>query len=104
MTITHQGGTLRVSGLEELAAANCGLFFSALAAELQAQPGRIEIDLSRTEFMDCDGLGTLIALRNNARAHNHAAVVRLIAPAASVKRLLQLTKLDQVFPLDQSSG
>ncbi len=97
MVVRHDGGTMFVSGLRQLASHDCGAVRSALWPELASGPQIIEFDLSQTEYMDCGGLGTLIALRNLARAQNGNATVHLIDPAAPIRRLLQVTKLEGEF-------
>ena len=67
----------------------------------------IEIDLSRTTFMDCTGLGALIALRKLARARNGG--VRLVNPTPTVQRLFDVLRAGELFeivntrPTDQLS-
>jgi len=67
----------------------------------------IEIDLSRTTFMDCTGLGALIALRKLARARNGG--VRLVNPTPTVQRLFNVLRAGELFeivdtrPTDQLS-
>ena len=57
----------------------------------------IEIDLSRTTFMDCTGLGVLIALRNLARARKGG--VRLVNPTPTVQRLLDVVRAGEIFEI-----
>ena len=60
---------LRVGGFAALTAANSVRVGRRIRAYLNGHT-TIEIDLSRTTFMDCAGLGALIVLRNLARARN----------------------------------
>ncbi len=101
MRIIREGETLHVSEIEELAAANALNFESAVRAALPRCPRQINIDLSRTGFVDCGGLGALIAVRNCARRRNASATVRLLNPASSTRRLLTLAKTDSLFPIER---
>jgi anti-anti-sigma factor len=92
--------TLSISEIEQLAAANASLFQSELRAALLGRPKQIDIDLSLTDFIDCGGLGALVAVRNCARNRNAEATVRLLNPAGTTRRLLKLTRMDALFPIE----
>ena len=97
---------LTVGGVEELTAANQELFRKQICTALNGHT-TIEIDLSRTTFMDCTGLGALIALRKLARARNGG--VRLVNPTPTVQRLFDVLRAGELFeivntrPTDQLS-
>ncbi|GGW94827.1 hypothetical protein GCM10010297_15680 [Streptomyces malachitofuscus] len=57
----------------------------------------LTVDLGNVGFRDSSGLTALIALHNDALAAG--ADMALVAVSASVRRLLRLTGLDQVFDL-----
>ncbi len=57
----------------------------------------IEVDLSRTTFMDCGGLGALIALRNATR--DRKSRVRLLNPTPPVEQVLNLLEAQRVFEI-----
>jgi anti-anti-sigma regulatory factor len=98
--IIQKGETLDVTGVQHLGAANASGFESALRAALQACPKRIDIDLSQTGFVDCGGVGALVAVRNCARRRNACATIRLLNPALSAQRLLKLTGTDALFSIE----
>ncbi|NUT41192.1 MAG: STAS domain-containing protein [Thermoactinospora sp.] len=58
---------------------------------------RLDVDLSKLEFIDSSGLGALIRVRKDARRHE--AGLRLVAMTPRVRRLLRVTCLDTVFDL-----
>ena len=99
MKILRDGETLNVSQIGELDAANCRTFSSRLR-ELLPTARQIDIDLSRTR-MDCGGLGALVALRNCARRQNRNVAIRLLNPTLPVQRLIALTRMDRLFPIEQ---
>jgi anti-anti-sigma regulatory factor len=74
MKIVQQGATVNVSDVQELAAGNTAHFQSAIRAAMPSRPNRIDIDLSQTEFLDCNGVGALVALRKCARQRNARSV------------------------------
>ena len=87
---------LKVAGYEEMTAANCNQFRKAACAAWHGQAD-IEIDLSETTFIDCAGLGALIAVRNLTQRPN--GVARLMNPASSVQQMLDLTRTGQLFDI-----
>jgi len=100
--IIRKGETLDVSGVQHLGAANASGFESALCAALQDRPRQIDIDLSETGFVDCGGVGALVAVRNCARRHNACAMIRLLNPARPAERLFKLTGMDALFTVEGS--
>ena len=66
----------------------------AVAAE---KPRCIIVDLSAVTFLDCTGIGLLVALLNCQRAHGGGLVLHNARP--TVRRALAVTGLTDVFPL-----
>ena len=87
---------LKGRGFAELTAANSDRVEREIRAGLNGHT-TIEIDLSRTTFMDCTGLGALIALRNLAHARNGG--VRLLNPTPTVQRFLDLVCAGEIFEI-----
>jgi anti-anti-sigma factor len=102
MKIVQRGATVNVTEVHELAAGNACHFKAAVRAALSSRPNQIDIDLSQTKFLDCKGIGALIALRKTALQRNARATVRLLRPALSASFLLRLTRLDSLFPIKAS--
>src|SRR6266550_4298142 len=98
MKIIRDGKKLKVSQIGELAAGSCRAFHSAVYAVLGPDLSEIEIDLSDTSFLDCGGVGALLALRKSARRQNGRVAIRLLNPTSSAQRLFQLTGLEHLFP------
>jgi anti-sigma B factor antagonist len=60
----------------------------------------IVVDLSAVTFIDSMALGVLLGARNRLReAGGH---LRLVVPASDVRRIFELSLLDQVFALDST--
>ena len=96
MGIKVSNEILRVGGFAELTAANRNRFQEKIRSGLNGHT-TIEIDLSRTTFMDCAGLGALIALRNLVRGRN--GVVRLVNPSPPLQRLFDWVRAGQMFDI-----
>lgn len=98
-TITISKEILRVVGLAELTAANCNQVRKKVCSVLNGH-SVIEVDLSQTAFIDCAGVGALIAVRN--QTHGRKGVVRLLNPAAPVEQLLDFMRAGQIFEIVHS--
>ena len=101
MKIIQEGDTLGVTEVQHLGAAEASRFESTLCAALGTSPLQIDIDLSQTSFVDCGGVGALVAVRNCARQRNVNATVRLVNPALPARRWLKLTRMDALFPVEE---
>ena len=63
--------------------------------------GRLVIDLCATGWVDCAGLGALVLVQRHAAARRQ--VVRLRGPNDEIRLLLMLTKLDDLFEVEESA-
>jgi len=95
MKLETQGETLRVTAIKELGAANATAFRDWVREAYSDGHKDIEVDMSETTFVDSCGLGALVALHKTA-CNRHGAL-RLLYPTASVKQILELTRLSRVF-------
>ena len=100
MKIVSDGTTLNVSAILSLAAANSVAFQRELSAALPEGIQQIDIDLSQTGFVDCGGVGALVALRNSMRTASNQVTIRLLNPTVSVRRIFSLTRMDDFFPIE----
>jgi anti-anti-sigma factor len=101
MRISRQNQTLNISEVVELAAGTAKSFHRLLEASLPAGVSRLQLDLSHTTFLDCAGLGSLIAFRNSTRQHNQDFDIQLLNPSPSVSRILELTQMQDIFPIQR---
>jgi|SRR3954454_20717432 anti-sigma B factor antagonist len=101
MKIVCDGETLSVSEIAELGTATSHAFKSQINAALRSGFKRIDIDLAGTGFLDCGGVGALVALRKSARHRNGNVAIRLLNPSPPVRRIFKLTRMDRVFPIER---
>ena len=101
MNINQQNGTLSVTGIRELNAANAQAFRSALARALSHDLEAIEIDLSQTQAVDGVGLGALVALYETAKEHRkrEGFAIRLTHPTPTVQQMIELARLHHLFEI-----
>jgi len=104
METQRQNGTLTVTGLRELSAANARLFRNTLCAALSPDLQLIEIDMSETEIVDGCGMGALMSFYKAASEYRNgkAMAIRLINPAPSVQQMIELTRMHHVFEVISS--
>jgi len=100
MKIVVHGDTVNVSEIRELGTATANSFQSALSAALSASVKHIDLDLSQTSFVDCGGLGALIAIREKACNGQGPATVRLFNPPKPLQHIVTVMKMGDVFPIE----
>ena len=103
MNINQQNGTLNVSGLRELNAANAQAFRSALARDLSPDLHAIEIDLSHNPVRGRCRAGALVALYEAAKERRkpEGFALRLANPSPTVQQMIELARLHQLFEITQ---
>ena len=99
MKIVVQGDTLNVSEIRELATATANTFQSQLSAALSDSVKHIDLDLSQTTFVDCGGLGALVAIRKKASNGHGSATIRLLNPPKPLQHIVTMMKMSDVFPI-----
>jgi anti-anti-sigma factor len=83
----------------EIDIANASELRDALFAALSNQPAGLIVDLSGVTYLDSRGVHALLELAERMKVRHQQ--LRLVVPdAAPIKRVLQLTHLDQIVPLD----
>jgi anti-sigma B factor antagonist len=89
-----------VASLEgEVDIANASEVRDQLLALLSNRPPGLIVDLSNVTFFDSRGVHVMLELAERMRARNMQ--LRLVVPDSNmIKRVLQLTHLDSVVPLD----
>jgi anti-sigma B factor antagonist len=60
------------------------------------------VDVEQVTFLDCAGIRVLVDARR--RVQEHGGSLRLVRPTRRVERVLALTGMTTVFPIDASPG
>ena len=58
---------------------------------------RLVVDLRKTDFLDSTGLGALVGALKRLRLKD--GEIRVVCAAGHVRKVFEITRLDQVFPL-----
>jgi anti-sigma B factor antagonist len=98
MKIEREGDRLSISEINELTAANSSNFRDEIGSALTKSTMSIEIDLSKTRFMDSSGLGALFALYRST-IKQEGVVLRLLNPVPEIEQLLELTQMQLLFEI-----
>ena len=98
--VDHSGGrpVVRVAG--EVDVLTEGLMWRALERALAASPN-VVVDLGHVTFFGSNGLGMLVRAHNRV-AREHGSIT-LRAPSDHVTKVLRITALDQVFPVEPAA-
>lgn len=97
MNIEKNGSVLRVSGILDLGAGQANAFRDKVRSALTEGQTHIEVDLSKTAYIDSCGLGALIALHKTACSRKGA--LRILNPQPAVWQILQLTRMNAIFEI-----
>ena len=98
ISVTPVGdGTVRVQVQGELDMSTSPQLHQVLGHEIAAGK-RVVVDLSEIAFIDSTGLNTLIAALRASDYHSGELMVSPSMPS-QVKRVLEITGLDQVLPI-----
>ena len=83
----------------EIDIANASELRDELFAALSNQPAGLIVDLSGVTYLDSRGVHVLLELAERMKVRHQQ--LRLVVPdGALIKRVLQLTHLDQIVPVD----
>jgi anti-sigma B factor antagonist len=81
---------------EEVDITNADGLRAALLEAAAHGPGRLVVDMSRTQFCDTAGIHALVAAHKRAEAGR--GEIRLVITGAAVLRIFAITGLDRVIP------
>jgi anti-sigma B factor antagonist len=84
-----------ISVAGQLDISNAAALEQALAGAAAAHPRALIFDLSGLEFMDSAGVSVLV------RARTEVGEVRLRSPTPIVRRLIEITGLSEILPIEQ---
>jgi len=97
LKVEETTGWLRIDGITELGQSEAQVLLAKVNSALTNKVKTIVIDLSQADFLDSQGLGFLIALRNIMVRRK--GVVRLLNPSRLVEQVLELTRLHRVLDI-----
>lgn len=97
MNISSNGTTLHASDVQELNATNVAAFRDQIRSALQTQHTQLDLDLSKTRFLDSSGLGALISIHKTLCSRQ--GVVRIVNPTPQVQQILELTRMHRIFEI-----
>lgn len=100
--MTDVTATAVVEGPTQFIVDNRAELRQRVRAELEQGRATVVVDLSRTEYVDSAGLGTLVLLNKEARAAGGCLV--LAGLTDHVRDLLRLVRLDEVFTIAATVG
>jgi anti-sigma B factor antagonist len=95
--MTETAGAAVVEGPTQFIIDNRAEVRQRVRAQLEQGRATVVVDLSRTEYVDSAGLGTLVLLNKEARAAGGCLV--LAGLSDHVRDLLRLVRLDEVFTI-----
>jgi anti-sigma B factor antagonist len=71
-----------------------------LRAAIEEGQVHLVLDLTQVTFVDSTGLGVLVGCRNLVR--KSGGTIRLVVTHRNVRKVLEITSLDTVFPIYES--
>lgn len=94
--VTRSDGEAVVAVRGEIDLVTAPVLWESLV-EFVAEPNRVMLDLSQTEFIDSTGLGVLVRALKRLRHHGGDLVLR--APRPNARKVLSITSLDRVITI-----
>ncbi len=95
---THRNGTAEIVEVRgEVDLATAPLLRAVLDTVVARRPGRVEVDLSGTTFLDAHALSTLAAVRSRLAGRHVRLLLR--DPSPVVVRLLEVAGMTRAFEI-----
>jgi anti-sigma B factor antagonist len=95
--VTEHDGCTVVAVRGEVDLATAPALKNRLLELVTAGVTEIVVDLTETDFLDSTGLGAVVAAYKRVRVHD--GHLKLVATAARVKRVFEITNLNRVVPI-----
>ena len=95
-----QGGTTVLRATGDVDLGTSPQLRDAVLKACKAATGAVAVDLAAVEYMDSSGVATLVEGLKASQSSGHPFIV--LAPSASVLKVLQLSRLDSVFDIRES--
>jgi anti-sigma B factor antagonist len=81
----------------ELDTYNCGQLRSTLVEHVESGSNHIIVDMTRVEYIDSTGLGSLVG--GLKRVSEHGGTMRIVCKNAQILKVFEITSLNKVFPI-----
>lgn len=89
---------MRLTG--EVDVYTCGVLREAVAKAVDEGRYCIAVDVQAVEFMDSSGLGVIVGAHKRLKGHDGS--LALVSPNKQMRRILNLTGLDQILTVRRS--
>ncbi len=100
-SVREERGSLIVSFDGEIDLEHSPIARKALLDSIgRARSGGVVVDLERVSYIDSSGIASLVEAFQKARQQGTPFGLAVISPA--VRRVLELSRLDKVFPIHES--
>lgn len=86
---------LRVEGVVKLGE-SAQFFAQNLERTLEREKGHVLVDLSRIDYMDSTGVGELVSYLGRFQGRERKLI--LVDPSQPIRRVLEVARLDEIFP------
>ena len=97
LDVTWSGRHAIVAMPPEIDLINAGSLGDQLSAVVSESPDAVTVDMTATTF--CDSAGIRALVRAHEQAAGSGAELRLAVGDSPVRRIIQLTGLDQILPI-----
>jgi anti-sigma B factor antagonist len=101
-SVRHHGDRATIHIRGEIDLATCPLLQAIVVDLVDRGCHQLIVDLERVSFLDCAGIRVLVDARR--RVQEQGGSVRLVRPGPLVCRVLALTGMTEVFPIDAFLG
>jgi anti-sigma B factor antagonist len=88
-TVLHVEGVIKLGE-------SARFFADTLKRVLAEEGGHVMIDLARINYIDSTGIGELVGYFGKFREKQRRLI--LVSPAERIRKLLEIAKLDSIFP------
>jgi anti-sigma B factor antagonist len=102
LSVRHHGDLATIHIRGEIDLATCPLLQAIVVDLVDRGCHQLIVDLERVSFLDCAGIRVLVDARR--RVQEQGGSVRLVRPGPLVCRVLALTGMTEVFPIDAFLG
>lgn len=100
MSPSPETPVLRVPCPAEISAPNAARFRDDVRGAVTTRHHRLELDMSKTTFIDSSGLGALISIHK--LLCSHGGMLCILNPTSPVLQILELTRMNRLFEIQSA--